>query len=589
MTFQGLSIQQRLPLLICVLLCSVILSFGFASYYSIKKASLEMGKKRLRSLTDQMGSMFTQSSQGLNILMLTTARKDSLKKYILSGGTELQAETLEILNKLRTNRNDSTWVLLELLDSNRVPLLRSGYEMVKTKLPLATIFSSLNVGPDTSKLGKLYQAGDSMYYPLTATVTDHKQVIGYLVGWRSLSASPKGVEQLTQLLGTGATLYVGNRDGSLWTNLNKIVPNPPIGVDPLHIHDFFEYNQGGHRVIAAAQPIASTEWLVLIEFSESTILEAATRYGQWIFIIGLILTALGIFITWLISRSIIKPLNQLTEAATAIAHGDHSVPVIVHRMDELGKLANAFNTMADKVHMTQVDLENKVQARTTQLEIANKEMESFTYSVSHDLRAPLRIITGFASRLEEEYSDRMDDEAKRFTGVIKRNTMKMGNLIDDLLEFSKLERNDIVRSHIDSNDMVHEIISGLDTKDNIKWNIHALPDISGDINTMRQVWVNLISNAVKYSRNREQPYIEIDGTIHEGQTTFFVKDNGVGFDPKYADQIFGVFQRLHSYKEFEGTGVGLAIVEKIISKHGGRIWVEAEKEAGAKFYFNIPS
>ena len=225
------------------------------------------------------------------------------------------------------------------------------------------------------------------------------------------------------------------------------------------------------------------------------------------------------------------------------------------------------------------------------LKKSNEEMEAFSYSVSHDLRAPLRGIIGFANILEEDFASKLDGEAKRITRVIKNNAIKMGRLIDDLLAFSRLGRQDILKTNIDSDKMVGDIIADYDINANnkkIKWIIHSLPNSKADINTLQQVWVNLISNAVKYSQNADNPTIEV-GSIKESHSiTFFVKDNGVGFDEKYKAKLFKVFQRLHTNEEFEGTGIGLAIVEKIISKHSGNVWAEAELNKGAVFYFSIP-
>lgn len=225
------------------------------------------------------------------------------------------------------------------------------------------------------------------------------------------------------------------------------------------------------------------------------------------------------------------------------------------------------------------------------LKRSNEELEAFSYSVSHDLRAPLRAIVGFTAILEEDYSNKLDDEARRITDVIKNNTLKMGNLIDDLLTFSRMGRQDIVKSKIDTEALVKEIITSLDTKNNghtISWDIKPMQETFGDINTMKQVWINLISNAIKYTGNTANPHIEI-GSYPDGEKiVFFINDNGVGFDQKYSAKLFKVFQRLHSGDEFEGTGIGLAIVEKIITKHGGNVWAEAEINKGASFYFSLP-
>jgi light-regulated signal transduction histidine kinase (bacteriophytochrome) len=230
--------------------------------------------------------------------------------------------------------------------------------------------------------------------------------------------------------------------------------------------------------------------------------------------------------------------------------------------------------------------------RTAQLEAVNKELEGFSYSISHDLRAPLRAIIGFTTILEEDYSSKLDNEARRITSVIKSNANTMGQLIDDLLAFSRTGRHGIIKTNIDTREMVKEVIGNLATQydqSKISWVIGFLPSVKADMHTIRQVWINLISNAVKYSAKKETPRIEIGSFMKEGQTVFFIKDNGVGFDEQYSNKLFKVFQRLHSADEFEGTGVGLALVEKIISKHMGKVWAEAAVNTGATFYFSLPA
>lgn len=234
------------------------------------------------------------------------------------------------------------------------------------------------------------------------------------------------------------------------------------------------------------------------------------------------------------------------------------------------------------------ELEQRVFLRTTQLEAVNKELEAFSYSVSHDLRAPLRSIMGYTTILEEDYTAKLDDEAKRITGIIINNTVKMGNLIDGLLAFSRMTRQDLTKTAINMERVVKEIVTELSANDKVTWNVHPLPVVTGDLQTLRQVWINLLSNAIKYSAKKEKPYIEIGSFVHEEQTAFYVKDNGAGFDNTYKDKLFRVFQRLHHYNEFEGTGVGLALVDKIISKHGGKVWADGAVDKGASFYFSLP-
>lgn len=235
-------------------------------------------------------------------------------------------------------------------------------------------------------------------------------------------------------------------------------------------------------------------------------------------------------------------------------------------------------------------LEQKVQERTEELQIANKELESFSYSVSHDLRAPLRSIHGYMNIFAEEYINTLDDEGKRLIDIILRNSQKMGQLIDDLLAFSQLGRKELLKSNVSMQDMVNTIWEDQQrTEDGreIKFILNQLPDAFADHTTIRQVWINLISNALKYTRGKEKTIVEIGSEDKPDHTVYFVKDNGAGFDMKYYNKLFGVFQRLHSFNEFEGTGVGLAIVHRVISKHGGRIWAEATINNGATFYFTL--
>lgn len=236
------------------------------------------------------------------------------------------------------------------------------------------------------------------------------------------------------------------------------------------------------------------------------------------------------------------------------------------------------------------DLEEKIVKRTEQLKKSNEELESFSYSVSHDLRAPLRGIVAFANILNEEYGNKLDEEARRIINVINDNGLKMGVLIDDLLAFSRMGKQSITKLVINAGKMVKEIVAEFsEYNKRIQWKMEQLADAPADLNMLRQVWINLISNAVKYSGNVEQPCIEIGSYPDEDQIVFYVRDNGVGFDEQYKHKLFKVFQRLHDADEFEGTGIGLALVEKIITRHDGRVWAEAKEGEGACFYFSLPA
>ncbi len=234
-------------------------------------------------------------------------------------------------------------------------------------------------------------------------------------------------------------------------------------------------------------------------------------------------------------------------------------------------------------------LEQNVIERTEQLETANKELEAFTYSVSHDLRAPLRAINGYSKIFLEEYGGNFDDEAKRLLEVIRNNSSKMGNLINDLLTFSRISRAEVRRQDVDMNAIVKSVIDEITLNDKHVENISIgiLPGAFCDQTLIKQVWYNLIFNAIKFSRPKNHPKIEIGAFEKNNEVIYFVKDNGVGFNQKYSNKLFSIFQRLHKEDEFEGTGVGLAIVQRIIKKHEGEVWAEAQENIGASFYFSI--
>ena len=244
----------------------------------------------------------------------------------------------------------------------------------------------------------------------------------------------------------------------------------------------------------------------------------------------------------------------------------------------------------EEVRVLNMKLEERVAARTAELVVANQELESFTYSVSHDLRAPLRHVDGFAQFLEEEYGPQIPAEAQALVKKIRRGSQNMGHLVDDLLNLSRIGKKELARQRMELTPLMESALADIkldNANRKIEWHAEPLPSADCDAGLIKQVFINLLSNAAKYTRRREDARIEIGQKAVEGNTAIFVRDNGVGFNMKYAGKLFGVFQRLHRPEEFEGTGVGLATVARIVRRHGGDIWAEAEVDKGATFFFTL--
>ncbi len=271
-------------------------------------------------------------------------------------------------------------------------------------------------------------------------------------------------------------------------------------------------------------------------------------------------------------------------AAPLVFAGKPAIQVIAHDISER-KRAD------EQIRRLNAELEKRVAERTNELEAANKELEAFSYSVSHDLRAPLRHIEGFVEILATTKAQSFDDESRRLLATVSDSAKQMGRLIDDLLMFSRTARAEMKKVPIRLNELVEGCIRDLaqETENRqVEWVVADLPEVEADPSLLRQVFANLLSNALKYTRPRKLARIEVGNRADDQELTFFVRDNGVGFDPRYAHKLFGVFQRLHRAADFEGTGVGLANVRRIIARHGGRTWAEGELDKGAAIYFSLP-
>jgi len=330
----------------------------------------------------------------------------------------------------------------------------------------------------------------------------------------------------------------------------------------------------------------------------------ARRLGATLTVILMAILAITVTTSsLLVARSISKPLDELTKGAEIIGKGDLEHKVEIKTKDELGQLAATFNEMTanlKKITASRDELDREITVRkraeeslqkaNTELAAVNKELEAFAYSVSHDLRSPLRSIDGFSQALIEDYPDRLDEQGKDYLQRVRSATQRMGVLIDDLLSLSRVTRSEMRQEMVDLSVLAWSIAEELqETQPERQVAFVIAPGLtaSGDSQLLRLLVENLLGNAWKFTGLHPKARIEFGVTQVNGKDTFFIRDDGSGFDVTYADKLFGVFQRLHSQEEFPGTGVGLATVQRIAHRHGGQVWAEGKVEEGATFYFTL--
>jgi signal transduction histidine kinase len=390
-----------------------------------------------------------------------------------------------------------------------------------------------------------------------------------------------------------------------------------------------DHRFAGGRLFVARPIVVEGEQpgIVVIESNLEELVSRRQRIfwsGLWV---SLVAFAIGLGISWRYQRSVSRPLLELTGTAQSVSrHRDYATRATGGGPGEIGMLVDTFNEMLGQIQQrdqeltaAKTDLERRVAERTLDLNrelgvrqeaeeevrrlntalgrqleevtALNQEIESFSYSVSHDLRAPLRHVSGFVDLLRERAGATLDDTCQRYLRVIAGGAAQMGCLIDDLLSFSRMSRLELAQSDVSLSELVEEVRIEAERgagERPIEWLLHPLPRVRGDRAMLRVVFGNLLSNAVKYSKPVAAPRIEVGCRPGEdGLLTVFVRDNGVGFDMKYAGKLFGVFQRLHRAEDFEGTGIGLATVKRIVSRHGGNVWAESEMGRGSTFYVSL--
>jgi signal transduction histidine kinase len=389
----------------------------------------------------------------------------------------------------------------------------------------------------------------------------------------------------------------GNYFKQNFKNLNDIKSSTQL--------EFIQNHQLYFVQVLPFQDSYGIDWLIVVVVPEADLMQQIYA-NTWITIILCIaasLLAIGVGI--LTARWVTKPILDLNTSAKYIARGEWDKTVNIERDDELGELAQSFNSMAAQLHRSfsemeelnaelrelNENLEHRVVERTAELKAANDELEAFSYSVSHDLRSPLRSIDGFSQILLKRYSDKLDDNGKNYLQRLVTNAARMGELINDLLALSQVNRSEVHRTQVDLSAIALEIsenLNRLQPQRQVQWAIASGIIVNGDASLLRMVLENLLNNAWKFTSNQVNSRIEFNATLQEnGQIAYFVRDNGAGFNMTYVNKLFQAFQRLHSENQFPGTGIGLAIVQRIIHRHGGEVWAEGAVEDGATFYFTL--
>ncbi|PYM71369.1 MAG: hypothetical protein DME10_16465, partial [Candidatus Rokuibacteriota bacterium] len=343
----------------------------------------------------------------------------------------------------------------------------------------------------------------------------------------------------------------------------------------------------GEVKLGAYRTLPGSGWAVVYAIPLAVALAPVNLLTKGILLSTAALATLVGLLAFVMARRITGPIQQLTAAARTIGTGDVAQRIDVRTGDEVQTLGEEFNRMAAALG----EKEAQLNRRAEELQTANRELEAFSYSVSHDLRAPLRAMDGFTRILLAEEAGTLSPEGIRYLGLVRENAGYMGHLVDGLLTFSRLGRQAVSRQAVSIEEVVRLALDELHAEQegrHMEVVKGDLPPCEGDPRLLRQVWVNLLSNAFKFTRNREEARIELGCEMADGVPVYFVKDNGIGFDMRYVDKLFGVFQRLHRQEDYEGTGVGLAIVQRIVHRHGGRVWAEGKEGQGAAFYFTLP-
>jgi signal transduction histidine kinase len=615
-SLSNISFKYRLPLLIGTLLALIIVACSWASYRAVEASAFDVGRERLQNLTQQLSGLLQQSANNVSTKTATVANEPTIRAFVKSPATASRTEVQKLLQQFVAPQ-DANSIRVELWSTDRLLLVSPESEAT----PLGDLTPEFKQSAaEFRSIGNIRQLKDTIGFPAVAAVkSDDGKVAGYLVRWRKFSASADTRQQMTRLLGTSATLYIGNQANDIWTDLGTMVAKPPLEVRAHE--DIQTYDRDGKTpVIALARPIVGTPWLILIEFPDDVVLKPVNGFVKRMLMIGALLFVMGVASAFVLSRNITVPLHELTAGATAISRGDDSRTVNIDRRDELGELATAFNAMVEKLRESQRELEHKVQERTAQLEEANSRLDEALHhtenqlvqsqkleavgrlagGISHDFNNLLTVILGYTDISKRNLKE--GDPLLRNLEEISKASERAASLTRQLLAFS---RKQVMQPKVfDMNTVVSDLrkmlrrMIGEDVELRVSLE-SELGNIKADPVQLEQVIMNLVVNArdampkggklsIETSNiYLDEAYAREHVSVVPGEYVMLaISDTGCGMDQETRQQIFEPF--FTTKEPGKGTGLGLSMVYGIVRQSGGNIWVYSEEGTGTTFKIYFP-
>lgn len=578
---RGRSLQRELPLGIGLLVVLAVGATAVAAFQEVSRSNTAAVEERLNRLATQLSGLLGQSMRTLLTGMRNIASRPNVRTFAHT--LDDPPDTLRRLSQVQLVFN------LEIWDRTGRTIATVG--RAQPPVDSATARGMIaRSGDDQAVVGPILMSDSGAFYPVIVPVLEGNRPFAYLMLRRRLSATPDGGRVLGQLIGLDGGLLIGNAAGDVWTDFYHATPAPPSeAVSGPQVH---AYQRADTAVFGKVIAIENSPWLLALEMPQATVL-ARTRAFRWrVAAIAGIVVVVAVAVAWWASRRMTRPLLQVTEAAEAIAAGQTTTTLAVSRQDEIGRLTGAFNIMAGKVAQSHAQLEAQVAERTATLQETLHELEAFSYTVSHDLRAPLRGMQGFAQALLEDYSPQLDETGRDYARRVVDASRKMDVLIQDLLSYSRLSREQLSIGSVDLDPIAVEVSRGVEDAVNRRGGridiVAPLGRVAGNGRILHQMVFNLVGNAVKFVPPDVAPAVRMFSESRNGRLRLWVEDNGIGIAPEHQQRIFGVFERLHGGEAYPGTGIGLAIVRRGAERMGGDAGVESSPGRGSRFWIEVP-